>query len=300
MALCVCINSTTKASLYSTWLAGGHWEAALTARKLDTSVFLMSPYVWFIAVAMLGSSSTGLEYGVLSANVQTGGSLTTRLYNPTLIVDLGETHPGNSAWAWGTCHNQQEPKDLTGHQGFDSVTEVDGTPETFVLCEVWKFRSLVCAVRRTKVDLRPKLLGAKSQMGRSDTSGISMSSHPFVATMDPYGVWCWAFLRPIYIAIFIGRDLLIYSVESAHFDFCLGSQKETSQHRTLQVAIWFLMNDNWLLHTEYAIENWVKSCSQDSCDQWNIRAEGLCPLFNWGYLYTCGMACQNTAGIGTC
>lgn len=41
---------------------------------------------------MLGSSSTGLEYGVLSANVQTGGSLTTRLYNPTLIVDLGETH----------------------------------------------------------------------------------------------------------------------------------------------------------------------------------------------------------------
>ena len=163
--------------------------------------------------------------------------------------------PGNSAWAWGTCHSQQKPKDLTGHQGFDSVTEVDGIPETFVLCEVWKFRSLVCAVRRTKVDLRPKLLGAKSQMGRSDTSGISMSSHPFVATMDPYGVWCWAFLRPIYIAIFIGRDLLIYSVESAHFDFCLDSQKETSQHRTLQVAIWFLMNDNWLLHTEYSVRH---------------------------------------------
>ncbi|KAF4765250.1 hypothetical protein N7455_003971 [Penicillium solitum] len=49
-------------------------------------------YVAFIAIAMLGTSLTGLEYGLLGANIQTGGSLTTRLYNPTLIVDLGETH----------------------------------------------------------------------------------------------------------------------------------------------------------------------------------------------------------------
>lgn len=60
----------------------GHWESALTARKLDTCV--------------LGVSLTGLEYGLLRANIQTGGSLATHLYNPTLIVGLGETHPATT------------------------------------------------------------------------------------------------------------------------------------------------------------------------------------------------------------
>lgn len=40
---------------------------------------------------------------------------------------------------------------------------MDGIPETFGLCEVWTIGSLVFMVRRTKVDLRPKLLGVKSQ-----------------------------------------------------------------------------------------------------------------------------------------
>lgn len=114
---------------------------------------------------MLGTSSTGLEHGVLSVNVQIGGFLSTRLYNPTLMVDLGETHLATprELGVLRTCHTQQEPKDLIGHQGFDSIIEVDGIPETFALCEVWNFGSLVCMVRNTKVDLRPKLLGVKSQ-----------------------------------------------------------------------------------------------------------------------------------------
>lgn len=124
--------------------------------------------------------------------------------------------------------------DLTGYQGFDSVIAVDRIPETFALCEVWKCSSLV---RSTKVDLRPKLLGAKFQMEtnqglESDTSGINISLVP------PVCLRLW--MRTEYdVEYFSDPYILRFSLEgeSADFDFCLGSQKETSRRRTLQVGI---------------------------------------------------------------
>lgn len=63
-----------------------------SAINLGTPCRLVTSYVRSIAIAMLDTSSTELEPGGLGANVQIGGFLSTRLYNPTFIVDLGETH----------------------------------------------------------------------------------------------------------------------------------------------------------------------------------------------------------------
>lgn len=110
------------------------------------------------AVALSDALPTGLECGVLSANVQPGGSvvvvgagpvgmaalLTARLYTPSLIVmvDLDETRleTARKFGAHATVHSsspdtQQRLMDLTQGEGFDSVIEAVGIPATFALCQ---------------------------------------------------------------------------------------------------------------------------------------------------------------------
>lgn len=118
--------------------------------------------------------------------------------------------------------------DLTGRQGIDPVIEVDVIPETFVLCEVRKFGSLVCTVGSTKVDLRPKLLGAKSQMETNQGLEGRHLRHQHVASPTRLlRLWIRMeydveHLSDPYILRFSLEG--IYSVESAPFNFCLGSQ----------------------------------------------------------------------------
>lgn len=110
------------------------------------------------AVAMSDALPTGLECGVLSANVQPGRSvviigagpvgmaalLTARLYTPAqiVVVDLDETRlaTARKLGAHATVQSSvsgavQQLLDLTQGQGFDSVIEAVGIPATFAICQ---------------------------------------------------------------------------------------------------------------------------------------------------------------------
>lgn len=110
------------------------------------------------AVALSDALPTGLECGVLSANVQPGHSvvivgagpvgmaalLTARLYTPALIVmvDLDETRLATAKrlGAHATVNSsaadaQQQLLALTDGLGFDSVIEAVGIPATFSFCQ---------------------------------------------------------------------------------------------------------------------------------------------------------------------
>lgn len=110
------------------------------------------------ALAVSDAFPTGLECGVLSANVQPGGSvvivgagpvgmaalLTARLYTPSLIVmvDLDQSRL-STARKFGAHASvdssapdvQQQLMKLTDGSGFDSVIEAVGIPATFALCQ---------------------------------------------------------------------------------------------------------------------------------------------------------------------
>ncbi|KAJ5698043.1 hypothetical protein N7462_000048 [Penicillium macrosclerotiorum] len=131
------------------------------------------------AVALSDALPTGLECGVLSANIQPGCSvlivgagpvglatlLAARLYTPALIVviDLDETRLltarrlGAHATILSTVPDaRQRLLDLTRGDGFDAVVEAVGVPETFGLCqEVVAVGGRIAnvGVHGTKVDL---------------------------------------------------------------------------------------------------------------------------------------------------
>jgi alcohol dehydrogenase len=110
------------------------------------------------ALAVSDAFPTGLECGVLSANVQPGGSvvivgagpigmaalLTAHLHTPSLIVmvdlDHGRLTTARKLGAHATVDSsapdaQQRLMDLTDGLGFDSVIEAVGIPATFKLCQ---------------------------------------------------------------------------------------------------------------------------------------------------------------------
>jgi len=136
------------------------------------------------AVALSDAFPTGLECGVLSANVQPGGSvvivgagpvgiaalLTARLYTPALIVmvDLDETRlaTARKLGAHATVNSassdaERQLMNLTDDQGFDSVIEAVGIPATFALCQKLVGiggRIANVGVHGTKVDLHLETL----------------------------------------------------------------------------------------------------------------------------------------------
>lgn len=136
------------------------------------------------AVALSDAFPTGLECGVLSANVQPGGSvvivgagpvgmaslLTARLYTPSLIVmvDLDETRleTARKLGAHATVNSsapdaRQKLADLTQGEGFDSVIEAVGIPSTFAMCQELVAvggRIANVGVHGTKVDLHLETL----------------------------------------------------------------------------------------------------------------------------------------------
>ncbi|KAJ5109577.1 hypothetical protein N7532_002222 [Penicillium argentinense] len=131
------------------------------------------------AVAVSDAFPTGLECGVLSANVQPGGSvvivgagpvgmaalLTARLYTPSLVVmvDLDEARletarqlGAHATVNSGVADARARLLALTEGQGFDSVIEAVGIPATFDLCQELVAvggRIANVGVHGTKVDL---------------------------------------------------------------------------------------------------------------------------------------------------
>lgn len=115
------------------------------------------------AVALSDALPTGLEVGVLSANVQPGGSvviigagpvgiaalITAKLYTPALIVmvdrdearlatarELGaETVEAEGEGEGEGARAREQLLNLTKGQGFDSVIEAVGIPQTFALAQ---------------------------------------------------------------------------------------------------------------------------------------------------------------------
>ncbi|KAJ5290781.1 hypothetical protein N7478_000032 [Penicillium angulare] len=127
-------------------------HATLSLHLLPTSIPSRA------AVAVSDAFPTGLECGVLSADVQPGGSvvifgagpvgmatlLTARLYSPSLIVmvDIDDARLATArvlgAHATVNSSNpdaQQQLMTLSGGHGFDSVIEVVGISPTFALCQ---------------------------------------------------------------------------------------------------------------------------------------------------------------------
>lgn len=165
------------------------------------------------AVALSDAFPTGLECGVLSANVQPGGSvvivgagpigmsvlLTAQLYTPSLIVvvDLDEMRleTARKFGAHATVNSSdrdihQKLMDFTQGEGFDSVIEAVGIPATFGMCQrlvAVGGRIANVGVHGTKVDLHLETLWDRNiskwgrQMGstemndKADCLGIHMS-----------------------------------------------------------------------------------------------------------------------------
>ena len=136
------------------------------------------------AVTMSDAFPTGLECGVLSSNVQPGGSvvivgagpvgmatlLTARLYSPALIamVDLDEARlaTARKLGAHVTIQSSnpnalQQLLDETEGEGYDSVIEAVGIPATFALSQKLVAvggRIANVGVHGTKVDLHLETL----------------------------------------------------------------------------------------------------------------------------------------------
>lgn len=135
------------------------------------------------AVAVSDAFPTGLECGVLSANVQPGGSvvivgagpvgmaalLTARLYTPALVVmvDLDDARLetarrlGAHVAVRSDKDAVQKLLDLTQGEGFDSVIEAVGVPATFALSQELVAvggRIANVGVHGTKVDLHLETL----------------------------------------------------------------------------------------------------------------------------------------------
>ncbi|KAJ5856139.1 uncharacterized protein N7529_010083 [Penicillium soppii] len=131
------------------------------------------------AVIMSDAFPTGFECGVLSGNVVPGGSvvivgagpvgiaalLTARLYSPKQIVVVGRNEPrlaiarelgADAAISSSEPDALQQLMAITNGEGFDSVIEAVGTPETFALCQnlvAVGGRIANAGVHGTKVDL---------------------------------------------------------------------------------------------------------------------------------------------------
>ncbi|KAJ5325142.1 uncharacterized protein N7506_008244 [Penicillium brevicompactum] len=136
------------------------------------------------AVAVSDAFPTGLECGVLSANVQPGATvvivgagpvgmaalLTAQLYTPALIVvvDLDDTRLATAGrlGAHATVNSGSEDAErrlmeLSEGHGFDSVIEAVGIPATFALCQKLVGiggRIANVGVHGTKVDLHLETL----------------------------------------------------------------------------------------------------------------------------------------------
>ncbi|OKO92233.1 Alcohol dehydrogenase [Penicillium subrubescens] len=127
-------------------------HAMLSLHRLPTSI---DPRA---ALAVSDALPTGLECGVLSANVQPGGSvvivgagpvgmaalITAKLFSPSLVVmvDLDEARlaTARQLGAHATVNSsaqdvRQQLLALTEGLGFDSVIEAVGIPATFGLCQ---------------------------------------------------------------------------------------------------------------------------------------------------------------------
>lgn len=124
-----------------------------------TSLYPLAPSIDpRAAVIMSDALPTGFECGVLGANVFPGASvviigagpvgiaalLTARLYSPKQVVVVGRNEPrlviarklGADATISSSAPDAlQQLMALTNGQGFDSVIEAVGIPETFALCQ---------------------------------------------------------------------------------------------------------------------------------------------------------------------
>lgn len=227
---------------------------------------------------MLDTSSTELEPGGLGANVQIGGFLSTRLYNPTFIVDLGETHLATEREFGVHVTLSRNPRTWLDIKGLTRSLKWMEFPRRsdYVRCGLldhwcswYGGLKWICARSCWGWNLK------QTKSWRSDTSGMHheyvVKSHPFVETMDPYGVlWCISQI-PTYIAIFIGKDF-----ESAHFDFCLETKPLSTGRFKLPSDF-----DNWKLTTPSRVRGRELSIKlqPNSYDQWNICAERACAPF---------------------
>ncbi|KAJ5128215.1 hypothetical protein N7448_001933 [Penicillium atrosanguineum] len=203
------------------------------------------------AVALSDAFPTGLECGVLSSNVQPGGSvvivgagpvgmaalLTARLYTPSLIVmvDLDETRleMARKFGAHATVNSsgpdtQQRLMDLTQGEGFDSVIEAVGIPVTFAMCQQLVAiggRIANVGVHGTSVDLHLETLWDRN---------ISIHMSLVNATSTP------RLLRLVESGM-----LDIGSMVTHHFPFTEATTaydtfKAASSHQALKVAIDFV------------------------------------------------------------
>ncbi|KAJ5733980.1 hypothetical protein N7493_002766 [Penicillium malachiteum] len=219
-------------------------HATLSLHSLPTSIPSRA------AVAVSDAFPTGLECGVLSANVQPGCSvviigagpvgmaalMTARLYTPALIVmvDLDETRL-NTARSFGAhaTVNSAAPDTLSqlmaltdGH-GFDAVIEAVGIPATFALCQELAGiggRIANVGVHGTKVDLHLEKLWDRN---------ISIHMSLVNATTTP------RLIRLVESGL-----LDIGSLVTHHFPCDEGSKayetfQAASQHQALKVAIDF-------------------------------------------------------------
>ncbi|KAL2798380.1 chaperonin 10-like protein [Aspergillus keveii] len=202
------------------------------------------------ALAISDALPTGLECGVLSANVQPGGSvvivgagpvgmaalLTARLYTPALIVivDLDEarlaTARGLGAHATVKSSDPdavQQLLDLTQGEGFDSVIEAVGIPATFALCQELVAvggRIANVGVHGTKVDLHLEKLWDRN---------ISIHMMLVNATTTP------RLLRLVECGMLDVGSLVTHNFPCAEGATAYATFQAAAQHQALKVAIDF-------------------------------------------------------------
>ncbi|RJE25597.1 alcohol dehydrogenase [Aspergillus sclerotialis] len=202
------------------------------------------------AVTMSDAFPTGLECGVLSANVQPGGSvvivgagpvgmatlLTARLYSPALIVavDLDEARLA-TAWKLGahvTIRSSdpnalQQLLDQTQGEGYDSVIEAVGIPATFALSQKLVAvggRIANVGVHGTKVDLHLETLWDRN---------ISVHMSPVNATTTP------RLLRLAESGLLDLSSLVTHRFHYTEGPRAYATFQKATQHQALKVAIDF-------------------------------------------------------------
>ncbi|KAJ5565477.1 hypothetical protein N7513_001719 [Penicillium frequentans] len=202
------------------------------------------------ALAVSDAFPTGLECGVLSANVQPGGSvvivgagpvgmaalLTARLYTPSLIVmvdlDHGRLTTARKLGAHATVDSsapdaQQQLMGLTDGLGFDSVIEAVGIPATFQLCqEIIGVGGRIAnvGVHGTKVDLHLERLWDRN---------ISIHMSLVNATTTP------RLLRLVESGALDAGSLVTHHFPCDEANRAFETFQAASQHQALKVAIDF-------------------------------------------------------------
>ncbi|KAL2819511.1 chaperonin 10-like protein [Aspergillus granulosus] len=202
------------------------------------------------ALALSDALPTGLECGILSANVQPGGSvvivgagpvgmaalLTAKLYTPALIamVDLDATRlaTARTLGAHATVNSTapdtvQQLLALTQGEGFDSVIEAVGVPATFALCQELVAvggRIANVGVHGTKVDLHIERLWDRN---------ISIHMMLVNATTTP------RLLRLVEAGMLDVGSLVTHNFPCAEGATAYATFQAAAQHQALKVAIDF-------------------------------------------------------------